>query len=153
MLFTVSDPSCHAPSGILRLILFILLRDIDFSLFPSTFLNQDSPLWRPAPCFQHYGSLHQLPYFLFCIVASVLLVVWPDILILMFYISPCIWLIGFGILDIAESFLSRWLSYCSSWVISSMLALFRLGTADLSSAVSCSISAKASLIPTRFLAP
>ena len=42
MLFNVSEPSCHAPSGITLLLPLITFRDVALLLFPSDFLKQTS---------------------------------------------------------------------------------------------------------------
>ena len=44
MLCTVSDPNYHTLYGIPFLLPSILLRDVAFSLWPSDFMKQDSPL-------------------------------------------------------------------------------------------------------------
>ena len=40
MFFTVSDPNRHAPAGMLCMLPFILLREVDFSICPSNFLKK-----------------------------------------------------------------------------------------------------------------
>ena len=149
MLSTVSDPSCNAPSEIPLLIPFILFRDVDFSLWPSGFRKQASPLWWPTPCAQQYGFLHQLP-FLWSVV-SFLLVSCPTRFLLRVLIYPCSWMMVFLIVAVVESLLAMWLAYYVNWVIRFILAPVMLVTAALSSTVACSRFDKSSSIPTRLL--
>ena len=58
MLLSVSDPNHHSPSGIPRLLPFILLRDVSFSMYTSAFMKYPFPSWRLTPVVQKYGSLH-----------------------------------------------------------------------------------------------
>ena len=155
MLLSVSEPNHHTPSGIPRLLPFILLRPVPFYLWPSSFLKQPYPPWRPTPCTQKYCALHQLKYLILCgcCVASVFLVVYPGRLIFRGFISPWNWLVIFCMVAIAGSLVERWLLYSYTWVIIFMLMIVRLVTASLYSNVACVRFSKASLIPTRLLAP
>ena len=153
MLVTVSDPTSNATSGTHRFLTFILWRDVALSTWPSAFLKYPYPSWHPTPCVHHYRVLYPLESFFLCCVASVILVVWPEIFIFRVLIYPWIWMIVFCMVAMAEYLVIRWLVYSSTWVVSFMLAPVRLVTAALSSAVACDIFAKASLIHTTLLDP
>ena len=151
ILFTVSDPSCHASYGTPLLLPFIMFREVAFSLCPSLFMRQDSLLCRTTPWIHQYGLLHQLT--LLYIVTSGILVGCSSSLLLRVLIYPYSCLIIFCIFTMAASLVATRLEYSATWVIRFIFVTMMLVTSALSSAVACTRFAKSSSIMTRSLAP